>query len=248
MRMKAMIVYLFFVGATVLLCFGISGPFPCSADDVWSDDFDDGDYDGWTVMFGGFAAADTALKATEDVHAHAAYTSSVATGTWSFDVNCSLRRANIHFVYDMSNRSYTIELGPISRAISIWYNQMVGQSFENLASLGTDWDLSGWIHIDVTRDADGRICVYVDGEFAGDVVHTAITTSENFVFCALGAGAALDNIVVSDTVDIEPPLPEAPFYMQTWFLATVGSAVILVVIGAVWMLRKGRRVSYRLST
>jgi len=47
----------------------------------------------------------------------------------------------------------------------------------------------------------------------------------------------LDNIIVSDTVDIEPPLPEAPFYMQTWFLATVGVAVVLVVMGAVWVLR-----------
>ena len=49
---------------------------------------------------------------------------------------------------------------------------------------------------------------------------------------------ALDNIIVSDTIDIEPPPPpEDPFYIQPWFLAAASAAAVLV-IGTIWMRRR----------
>ncbi|MDH5439911.1 MAG: hypothetical protein ACETWE_02970 [Candidatus Bathyarchaeia archaeon] len=62
----------------------------------------------------------------------------------------------------------------------------------------------------------------------------SVVTPEFFaLFGAAIKGVAIDNIVVSDTVDIEPPPPKnatpTPFYMQTWFLLTVGVAVIAIV-------------------
>jgi len=61
----------------------------------------------------------------------------------------------------------------------------------------------------------------------------SVVTPEFFaLFGAAIKGVAIDNIVVSDTVDIEPPPKNAtptPFYMQTWFLLTVGVAVIAIV-------------------
>ena len=36
----------------------------CKADVVWSDDFDDGDIDGWTIAQGNFSVEDGTLRST----------------------------------------------------------------------------------------------------------------------------------------------------------------------------------------
>jgi hypothetical protein len=40
---------------------------------------------------------------------------------------------------------------------------------------------------------------------------------------------AIDNIVVSNTVDIQPP--PLPFYREPWFILTVGAVVVAAVAG-----------------
>jgi len=97
-------------------------------------------------------------------------------------------------------------------------------------------NIPGWQHLDVTRNSKGRICIYHNETLILDLVDQApLTSSEFFIYLPDGE-AAIDNVVVSNTVDIEPP-PSIPFYLQTWFLATAG-AVAAAIIVALLMLRK----------
>jgi hypothetical protein len=248
------------IGAILLLCSIMFRLFPCSAGKVWSDDFNDGNYDGWTVLgldatseppkrvdVGFISAADNTLRATEGGMSYfniASHPSSVAIGTWSFDVyitgRSGMSKAFVGFMNaalppSKSALGYDIGIDlPLLRFVLL---KWVGYDFYELGEYAPEGGIADkWWHIDVTRDAEGHFYVYANGTLAMDVVDTEVTTSEYFRFVS-ESGPALDNIIVSDTVDIEPPLPEAPFYMQTWFLATVGVAVVLVVMGAVWVLR-----------
>ena len=54
------------------------------AEVVWSDDFDDGDYDGWEVKRGNWSADNGFLRVLKDGDIYRPSTTSV--GTWSFDV------------------------------------------------------------------------------------------------------------------------------------------------------------------
>jgi len=250
-----------FVGAVLLLCSTMLGPFPCSADEVWSDDFDDGNFDGWTVFgldaasepprrvdVGFISAADNTLRATGGGMSYfsiASHPSSVTIGTWSFDVYVTGRSGmsktfvgfmNAALPPSESALGYDIGIDlPLFRFVLL---KWVGYDYYELGEYAPEGGITDkWWHIDVTRDADGHFYVYANGTLAMEVVDTEVTTSEYFRF-ASESGPALDNIIVSDTIDIEPPPPpEDPFYIQPWFLAAASAAVVLV-IGTVWMRRR----------
>ena len=83
------------------------------------------------------------------------------------------------------------------------------------------------------------MCVYHNGSLVKDAVETTFTTSVYFIYVVTVPGKAIDNIVVSNTVDILPPSP-IPFYMQTWFSVAVGAVVVAVVMVVAYVeLRKG---------
>ena len=50
----------------ILVCINLFMAFPCKAGVIWSDDFDDGDYNGWIVVRGVFSAEEKTLNATSD--------------------------------------------------------------------------------------------------------------------------------------------------------------------------------------
>jgi len=66
---------------------------------------------------------------------------------------------------------------------------------------------STWHHIDITRELDGKFSFYLDTILIFEVVNNNINTSDSFIFTSNQNGAYIDNIVVSDTVDIKPPTP-----------------------------------------
>ena len=83
-----------------LLCWMGFSPLACRGAVVWSDDFNDGDYDGWTICenlalgskwpTGGFngsqwLATNSYLQLDQEGQGVITYPSNVAYGTWSFD-------------------------------------------------------------------------------------------------------------------------------------------------------------------
>jgi len=154
---------------------------------------------------------------------------------WSFDIELIFIRANI-----------SSDLG-----VHFFYN---GGYLYGTAGHLVDFptlDMSTWTgqqHFDITRDSDGRICIYHNDTILIDYAPSSTSTPTSEYFW-LGFGlttpwsgtplyyGAIDNIIVSDTVDITTP-PQLPFYEQTWFLATVGVVIIVVVVVIVISLRR----------
>ena len=243
-----------------MLCISLSVPLLCRASPVWSDNFDDLNYDGWTVMNGTFTAADGTLRPTGlSSYYIIVHPSSVTTGTWSFDVTGLLDTATPYYEtrvlfmcvkpvpYAGWNGMGVPTRGGDSRGGHAHYIEVFGsvagedQAWDlGDAKLPSDTDMLAWQHIDITRSSDGRICVYVNGTLLLDVTDTRITTSNYFCFATSLSASAIDNIVVSDTVDIQPP-PRAqppPFYMQPIFWGPVGVAVVGAIVLVILYLRK----------
>lgn len=238
--------------ASIVLC--LLGPsviwlYPSRAGVVWSDNFDDGDYDGWTVTSGMFSPEGNTLKAVSEGSIEryqsisegsnvVAHPSTVATGTWSFDVYVTDDGGGEILFVVASNRTYMIDI--TSDTVYLWRRGIDGEGRRvegkmlKRPYIVRD-PFSGWQHIDVTRDENGRILVYHEGELViGDSFlaigsyDTLLTTSQNFLYIAPSPGIALDNIVVSNTIDVFPP-PIGRIDRSQWrFWATMIMAAITV--------------------
>jgi hypothetical protein len=219
----------------ILLYIPLFSMAPSKVDVIWSDDFDDGEYDGWFVANGTFSAEDYTLKPVLGDNTYMINHLSTATsGTWSFDVLVG-EGAVIWLMYD------GVGYGLI---VAAWFGmdgahlRLYNVSYEKGNVIGERIFQSGipsWQHIDVTRNLDGRTCVYLNGTLFIDVVDYVARKSWFFMYNPYGE-SAIDNIVVSNTVDIEPPPP--PLYKQTWFLATAGVVAVAVITILVFL---GRR-------
>jgi len=202
---------------------------------VWSDDFDDGDYAGWTVDAGMFSAEENVLNPMLEGAGNTIYrVSSVSQGTWSFDAFFTEYGSGaVDFMLTIDNYGYELEMPD---ANMIQFYRMEGGTQTRLIYFTFQNSLSSWQHFDITRDSDGRTCIYHNGTLVIDTVETTYSQSQVFVYITTHSGQAIDNIVVSNTVDIEPP-PQIPFYQQTWFL-TIIAAVIVIAVMTVFLLRR----------
>ncbi len=96
-----------------------------------------------------------------------------------------------------------------------------------------------WHHLDITRDKEGRICFYVDDILGIDVVDPSVTESYNFGIMleySHRGKTYIDNIVVSDTIDIQPSETETTKSNTLELpikLAIVGIFVILLIIWSI---------------
>jgi len=188
---------------------------------VWSDDFDGKQLDGWTLQ-GNFSADEGTLKALEcPARAGgmnlASHPSPIAYGTWSFDAYISSAltpRTVVMFIGDFpldlappagyEIHVYMLEILDLDKTV-LNLVKLTGQGDHQtptyLASYRATRDLSGWLHIDITRETDGRFRVHLNRKLVMEAVDTFITTSQNFIFFA-PSGKALDNIVVSKAIHI----------------------------------------------
>jgi len=237
----------------IVLCIPFFLPLPCRADPVWSDDFDDLNYDGWTATNGTFTAADGTLRPDGVSNVwRIIRPSSVAYGTWSFDalglVNIGAPGYNTMILFvtviPVPENAYSglgiVLGGRIARMslCSVLSGEVSAEELRGNRYFPEGTNRLAWQHYDITRSSDGRICVYLNGTLVIDQTYVPMATSNYFSFVTSDAGARIDNIVVSDTVDIPPPRPQSqPFYMQPWFLAITGSIAIFAVV-LVFLLRR----------
>ncbi len=206
------------------------------ATEVWSYDFDDGNISEWGIFGiggyppydvypGNFSAVDGALRSTGVQFSIAALNRSVAYGTWTFDVDVvdtSIHEIVIPFIsieWDFSvwmKQTYWLQIvtgqyeaNPQTRfraGKSFLSDSPWGRTAVELASQDYD-DIFGWKHIIITRDHTGQFYVYVNETLVLGYKDTQHTTCNQFIF-STRAGPAIDNIVVSDTVDYDAAPPE----------------------------------------
>jgi hypothetical protein len=208
-----------------------------SAAEVWSCDFDDGNISDWSIYGiegqyppytnppGNFTTEDGVLRSnsTGEVFSIATHNSSVAYGTWSFDVD----------VVDTYNHEIVIPFIMIEWDLADWgiqdyFFQIVtgmyqssdqprlqaGKAYVTVEGSAIEWygpylhdDILGWKHFIITRDITGQFYFYMNGTLAFGFKDTQHTTCNEFIF-STGGGPAIDNIVVSDSVDYDAAPPE----------------------------------------
>jgi len=197
---------------------------PGRAATVWSDDFSDGDYAGWTVEAGTFTAVNYRLENAGDILNSVFHASTVATGTWRFDLDviCPITFYTHHGGVDFM----TIDIDPLTHYpangyevafnfAEVWLNKIVDGEYTNLAKYhigaNTEGALRALEHVDVTRNTAGDLHVWVNGTHRIYCQDTTFSSSTYFVLASDTSVAHwLDNVVVSDTVDIEPPTTTTP--------------------------------------
>jgi hypothetical protein len=235
-RMSAVLVML------GLMCTAALGGVPCDATEVWSDNFDDGNLDGW-VADANTIVVDGTLRGSRATEVYRPC--NLTSGTWSFDMldigNWIMDWEPGLYVYFMSTHpdifpqmTYCLRVthGTTSAGLKYLYaiTRFNGESTVTLAS-GDGLEgpsLKGTLHhIKITRTAAGQMSVYVNGTLVMETTDNEISTSECFKMI-LGYDYAIDNIVVDDA---SPGIP-----ME--LLAVGAGAVAIVVVTLVALKRR----------
>jgi len=171
---------------------------------VWSDDFEDGDYSGWEELGspGFFYVNEGVLTVGPDIAAAILHRSEVAYGTWSFDVFISDKSHAHHHIGIMYDEEgiygLGIEINTKQKTVINFFKTESGvKSIE--AGFETEGQISGWNHIDITRDEEGHSTVYLNREPI--LKYTGELSITPYWFCFSGpVGSVLDNVVVRDIV------------------------------------------------
>jgi hypothetical protein len=185
----------------------ILSSFSCiTATTVWSDDFSDGDYDGWTVTRGSLSAADGVLRGLTTTWNWINHPSTVANGTWNFDVYyMGIEGFNVWFICNYLN-PVDYYNGEEGYGINFWVtggNIRLLRDHSDTQTVLDTYDpesLDGWWNFTITRDLTGRIDVYINGVLRLQATDTMFNSSSYFVFETYNT-QAIDNIVVKDVVE-----------------------------------------------
>ncbi len=173
---------------------------------VWSDNFNDTNYNGWTVETGAFSAADNTLRCTSEAMGVVHHPSTVASGTWSFDFlfTGSLHVSIIYFAVGvmsdlMGNQGYQITVNNYGFTLYV----VTDSATTTLDSYTAPGGIQGRQHFDFTRDAGGLIRGYLNSTLVVEATNTEHTTV-NYFLAHMFQDESLDNVVVSNTIDITP--------------------------------------------
>lgn len=226
-----------------LLCWMGFSPLASRCAVVWSDDFNDGDYDGWIIYENGsnWSATNKYLQIDQGSVGGISHPSTVAYGTWSFDYKVnetSFDGTAVDFISNDVNEvgigywncywlSFALAYTQESRGIALslhYYNYSTGGV--TIDSAEDYIPLAGWHHIEVTRTRAGLFSVYHNDSLIMQGEHTEMETSELFVL----NGDHLemyDNIVVSDDSDPD------------WLLiAAIGVSAVVIIAVVVIILKR----------
>lgn len=224
------------------LCVLLLGPIASSATEVWSDDFNDGNLDGW-VADAGTIVVDGTLRGSQSTEVYRPC--NLTSGTWSFDVldigNWRMALRPGLYVYFMSSHpdagtqiTYCLRItqGTTSAGLKYIYaiTRMDGEATVTLASADgiEDSELKGTLHhIRIARTPSGHMSVFVNETLMVEAMDNEISTSECFRII-LAYDYAIDNIVVDD----------APPGIPLELLAVGAGAVAIVVVTLVALKRR----------
>jgi hypothetical protein len=205
---------------------------------VWSESFEN-DLDDWSIyginhtadpdylIDGNFSINGGVLRATGPEWNHASHNSSVAFGTWSFDVDVQKPVDEFHFyvafsVAHFSQRDLDEERLSPGYAVGFY---IIDTGPDEIRLVRGSHDLSpnalfmdyyytqniiGWHNIIITRqdrDPTYQFYVYMDGTLILEGRNKDYSTGDRFLL-ATPSNPAIDNITVSNTIDFDkvPPV------------------------------------------
>jgi hypothetical protein len=176
-----------------------------SSEIYWADDFNDGNYDGWTVTRGALDASDGVLRGITTTWNWIYCNSTINNGTWSFDVYyAGFDGFNVWFICNY------IQPGSYYRPWDGYFVHL-SEYTSGTIQLKRDWDggqvvldsydppgsLDGWWNIEVDRSSDGWITVRVNGTECMQVQDDKWSESLYFFYESYNL-QAIDNVEVGD--------------------------------------------------
>lgn len=267
----------------------IVGPAAVSASVVWSEDFED--IVDWTIdavtagKGGAMSIIDGRLESTGVNWSETSHQSNVDTGTWSFDVINPVTNIKLYYsphhpnIYRNIARSTAVHF--MMEAPETWNGSSYALMFSGIhiqlnryTLLGTigvffldtceiEAQTEGTWHFDVTLDESGFFSVFVNDTHR--IAYEAAVADYDWEYFCFGSepGASIDNIVVSDSIDVQctnetctlehpelttttTPPPETtttttppPLFPTEMLAVAVGVSVVLVVVVVFWRSRRG---------
>jgi hypothetical protein len=172
---------------------------------VWSDDFNDGDADGWEGNHLGehFFVVDGVLATGPDGSGDISHVSEVSSGTWSFDLFYSEGKETYYEFCLSCDQDYNFGFGfnSLTMGNTIISFLIVQDGRKSLVDAGNPVrKITGWNHFDITRDEFGNSNVYLNGELILEYKDEITISPHWFYFNVQETGPALDNLVVRDQV------------------------------------------------
>ena len=212
-------------GLMICLLFVFSSIPHSTAVVVWSDDFNDGNYDGWTVEEGDWDASTGVLIGYVPPWVTRIWCPSTQVeGTWSFDhYNVADPPPDKTFTYDvhfMANGSAASPGCDISgygfriKELSVYLIRWDSYKPVILRVNIVEGIRHNWNHYDITRNSTtGEMNVFVNGTHVLQATDTTYNLSEKFVIhlearWSLNHYDAIDNIAVDDEITQVPPESE----------------------------------------
>jgi hypothetical protein len=177
---------------------------------VWSDDFEDGDMEGWEEIdpVGFISVKEGVLTVGPEMGGAIERRSDVSTGTWSFDVFMTEDLGSgYQFVLCICNGhqfGFGIQISSLPNTV---INTLTVEKGEKspVDEYQTGSILTGWNHFDITRDEQGYSKIFLNGEQILEYKDELTINSSWFRFEGHPIGPALDNVVVrNQVIDIQP--------------------------------------------
>jgi hypothetical protein len=221
----------------LLLILGLVVSSPCQATLVWSDNFNDGNYDGWDVFGGTFSAAGLNLACGPDLWNYASYPSDVTSGEWRFDVYMNHNYGvSVYFMaqdtsgdgFLLTQNSYYLEFSPNMGYIRLY--RRVSGSPSVMDSYTVTIPLGTLFEVIVTRDASGQFHVWLDGVHQLEGESTHLDASSYFIVRITESGY-IDNIVVYD--EIITQITTTPSTPSTTGVIPIDPVLIAAALGVV---------------
>jgi len=204
---------------------------PSGASVVWSDNFDDGNLDGWTVSgtsyypqltpaTGNYTLVNKTLQGYPLIGSGVWHYTLVShpllidSGTYSLDISDEGNTPNFLMDLELADtNSYSDPNYPNRRGYDFtmiftgrYIISVEGPEIPNKGEVLKDGNLpyrpTGWTHIDVTRTANGLWSFYVNG--APVFNFTDDSYKPKYFSLLLRSGMTYDNVVVSDTIYVPP--------------------------------------------
>ncbi len=196
----------------LLLCSAAWCNLASAAEHDWSDDFEDDNYDGWTIIQGDFDVVDGNLVGTTngpaDSHCSIYHESNVSMGTWSFDVYIPLALAALWIPIAFMAESPT-HLADVYYVVEFYNTQMYLSRYNGLSqSIVGNYDFPGGTHcglhhIQVVRNETNYLYLYHNGTVVIEGLSLVPLLEWNyFVFYSFldGSAAWIDNVNVTEYV------------------------------------------------
>jgi hypothetical protein len=193
------------------------------ADIVWSDNFDDGDMDGWTNLMYEWYVSNGCLTNPSTEYAVVYHDSQVANGTWNFEFKCNSNAASsptgrilmsefkLYFLGFVSGLKLTGYQFHVTHPSEELHGMTLMRIAEGANAILDHYELTGnytgWQKINITRNVDGDMHVYLNTTHIMNATDTTYSNSQILGIVANFGPQSFNEFIVSDTVDIQAPKP-----------------------------------------